>query len=249
MYVLVHTVYGDGMASTEPPGDHRDGPGESGVDAAPGSLLQALDEGPARLGAGDVAAAQRRRMLAAMVATAAEKGYAATTVADVVARARVSRATFYDQFADKGDCFLAAFSACAQSLARTLRDGIGPESRLTPRARVHATFTAYLADLAAFPEGAHVCLVEVHAAGPLAAEARRAAQARFAAVLRDLHRALADDGEPVRPLTDFDFEALVGAVSSLVTTRVAAGAAADLPLLVEPLERFLLTYFGLDPPL
>ena len=163
-----------------------------------------------------------------------------------MARARVSRATFYDQFADKGDCFLAAFSACADNLAGALRAGARPGTPTPARQRVRATFDAYLADLAAFPEGAYVCLVEVQAAGPLAAEARRAAQGRFALVLHDLHRGLADAGEPVRPLTDFDFEALVGAVSSLVTTRVAAGATADLPELAAPLERFLLTHFGLE---
>jgi TetR/AcrR family transcriptional regulator len=214
------------------------------ADPATNPLLRALDEGPARLSAGEVAAAQRRRMLAAMVAAVAEKGYVAVAVTDVVARARVSRATFYDQFADKNDCFLAAVHACADSLAATMHDGVA--EGLTPRERVRATFDTYLGDLAAFPEGARVCLVEVHAAGPLAAESRRRIQARFAELLRALHDGLDRAGEPVRPLTDFDYEALVGAVSSLVTNRVATGAAADLPDLAEPLERFLLTHFGLD---
>jgi AcrR family transcriptional regulator len=208
-------------------------------------VLRPLDEGPARLAAGDVAAAQRRRMLAAMVAAADEKGYVGVAVADVVARARVSRATFYEQFADKNDCFLAAFHACAENLTATTRDGVGPD--LTPRQRVRATFDSYLGGLAAFPEGARVCLVEAHAAGPSAAEARREVQQRFAALLRDLHDALADAGEPVRPLSDFDYEALVGAVSSIVTNRVAAGATAELPSLAPRFEAFLLTHFGLAP--
>lgn len=208
-------------------------------------VLQPLDEGPARPSSGDVAAAQRRRMLAAMVSAVADKGYVAVAVADVVARARVSRATFYEQFADKRDCFLAAFQACTDSLTVTMRDGVGAEP--DARRRVRATFDTYLGDLAAFPEGARVCLVEVYAAGPEGAEARRRVQKHFAGALRSLHRDLAAAGEPVRPLTDFDFEALVGAVSSIVTNRVAAGAAAELPDLAPRLERFLLTHFGLEP--
>jgi hypothetical protein len=47
-----------------------------------------------------------------------------------------------------------------------------------------------------------------------------------------------------RELTDFDFEALVGAISSLATNRVAAGDAARLPELLDPLEAFVLQHFG-----
>jgi TetR/AcrR family transcriptional regulator len=212
----------------------------------PNPVLRPLDEGPARLSTGDVAAAQRRRMLAAMVTAVAEKGYSGVAVADVVARARVSRASFYAQFADKHDCFLAAFHTCVDNLNTTLRAGVAPD--LPARERVRATLRTYLGDLADFPEGARVCLVEVHAAGPLAAAARREVQQGFARVLRGLHQALAAEGEPVRPLTEFDFEALVGAISSIVTNRVASGASADLPALAEPLERFLLDHYGLDAP-
>src|SRR6516164_10070200 len=53
--------------------------------------------------------AQRARMLDAMVQSVAEKGYARVAVADVVERAGVSRKTFYEQFANKEECFLAAY--------------------------------------------------------------------------------------------------------------------------------------------
>src|ERR1700761_8154472 len=54
---------------------------------------------------------QRERLFAAMVATVAEKGYEATTVADLVELSGVSRSAFYRHFADKQACFLAAVEA------------------------------------------------------------------------------------------------------------------------------------------
>jgi AcrR family transcriptional regulator len=52
---------------------------------------------------------QRERLIAAMAEVCAEKGYAATSVADVTRRAAVSTASFYRQFADKQECMLASF--------------------------------------------------------------------------------------------------------------------------------------------
>ena len=54
---------------------------------------------------------QRERLFAAMVATVAEKGYEATTVADLVKLSGVSRSAFYRHFADKEECFLTAAEA------------------------------------------------------------------------------------------------------------------------------------------
>jgi AcrR family transcriptional regulator len=207
-------------------------------------LLGALAEGPARLPADQVAASQRRRLLAAMVAAVAEKGYVNVAVADVVGRAHVSRASFYEQFADKTDCFVAAYRACADHLVGDLRqrDPTGAPARR----RLHHLLARYLDALAAFPEGARVFLVEIHAAGPGAARQRRQIQLDFVGLLRDLHRALAGAGEPVRPLDDFAFEALVAAISSLATSAVAGGDLTRLGDLLGPIETFVLTHFGLD---
>ena len=207
------------------------------------TMLSALGEGPARLAPAEVTASQRRRMLAAMVAAVAEKGYLDVVVGDVVRRARVSRATFYDQFADKTDCFIAAFDACVDGIVGTLRTG-APKT-LAPRPRLRRLLESYLGELATFPEGARVCLVEIYAAGPEAARHRQRVQRDFVALLRNLHAAFVSAGETDgRQLTDFDLEALVGAISSLATNRVAAGDAGRLPELLEPLEAFVLKNFG-----
>lgn len=192
----------------------------------------------------DVAAWQRQRMLTAMVAAVAEKGYTNVAVADVVQRARVSRATFYEQFEDKTDCFVAAFHMCVDGFVEKLRrrNPPGPPARR----RLHILLETYLGEMAEFPDGARVCLVEMYAVGPRAALHRRQIQLDFVALLQEMHAGLAEAGEPVRELTDFDFEALVGAISSLATNKVAAGDAADVPAMLDQVERFVLNNFGLD---
>lgn len=214
-------------------------PGETGE-----GLLGALAEGPARLSPDGVAASQRRRMLAAMVAAVAEKGYVRVAVSDVVSRARVSRATFYEHFTHKADCFVAAFHAAADNLVAQLTpQGTEPKA---PRERLRTLIGSYLSALAAFPEEARVLLVEIYAAGATAALHRQQIQLDFAGLLRDVHAALAEAGEPVRRLGDFDFEALVGAIGGLATNWAAAGRATDLPELTAPLEAFVLGHFGLE---
>jgi AcrR family transcriptional regulator len=100
-----------------------------------------------------VARNQRERLIAAMAEACAEKGYADTSVADVVKRAGVSSVTFYEQFADKRDCLLATHR---QLLVRLLEaiDAAG--------APLHTA----LALLASDPPSARLLTVEILAAGP-----------------------------------------------------------------------------------
>ena len=68
-----------------------------------------LPRGRHKLDPVQVAASQRARLFSAMASVTAAKGYAATTVADLLAAAGVSRETFYEQFRSKLDCFEQAF--------------------------------------------------------------------------------------------------------------------------------------------
>src|SRR6266705_5391323 len=67
-----------------------------------------LPRGRSRLPLPAVRASQRERLLRSVIAAVSESGYLAVTIADIVRRAKVSRAAFYAHFADKEDCFLAA---------------------------------------------------------------------------------------------------------------------------------------------
>src|SRR5438309_7877518 len=63
-----------------------------------------------------VEASQRQRLLYGVTTTVAEKGYGPTTIGDITARAGVSKKTFYEHFADKLACFLAAHDVGAQAM-------------------------------------------------------------------------------------------------------------------------------------
>src|SRR4051794_20660428 len=117
-----------------------------------------------------VEASQRTRLLEAVGRAVAERGYAAATIDDVVGRAGVSKKTFYDHFADKQDCFLAAYEAASEELLRRVAEA--QEGDLDWRERTRAGIAAYLRWLAGDPALARVYLVEVAAAGPVALERR-----------------------------------------------------------------------------
>src|SRR3954449_6066659 len=83
-------------------------------------VKQVLPRGRHALPAEEVRASQRERLLAAMLESVGEHGYAATTVPAVVAGARVSRNAFYELFDDKTDCFLALCDELAGQLLDAL---------------------------------------------------------------------------------------------------------------------------------
>jgi AcrR family transcriptional regulator len=104
------------------------------------------------------------------------------TVSDVTGHAGVSRRTFYDQFGDKNDCFLAAFDAISGRLLRAVATGAGRAG--TWPERVRGSLTAMLELLVAEPASARVALVEVLSAGRPALERRDALLDRLAGMLQ-----------------------------------------------------------------
>jgi AcrR family transcriptional regulator len=88
-------------------------PDRRGADRAPVPLYQRLPHGPHRLGSEAVLRNQRTRMHGAMVEAVAMHGYERTSVKQVVGLAGVSRRSFYEQFANKQDCFLATYDLIA----------------------------------------------------------------------------------------------------------------------------------------
>lgn len=172
-----------------------------------------------------VVASQRARLLWAMANSVAEKGYAKTSVADVLRRARVSRETFYEQFSSKEDCFLATFDKAAEILLGRLAGMAGERVAGDGFERL---VTAYLDAIASEPAYARIYLVEAHAVGPEAVRRRAAIQGRFSDALAGVLGARA-------PHERFACEVLVAAVGSMVSTKLALGEHATLHELKEPI--------------
>src|ERR1022692_3547086 len=85
-------------------------------------LYKRLPHGPHGLGREAVTRHQRARLYGGMAESVYQRGYAATSVADVIALAGVSRRAFYEQFSNKEACFLATYDAfVAASRKRILR--------------------------------------------------------------------------------------------------------------------------------
>jgi AcrR family transcriptional regulator len=192
-----------------------------------------LPRGPHNLTRADVLSSQRQRMTDAMAATVAAKGYAATTVGDVVAGAGVSRKTFYEHFRDKEECFLAAFEAGVETLLAAIvaaePEQPGWEGMLRARVR------AYLETLAARPEFARTFMLEVFAAGPHALERRAQVHERFAHLIADLYAQTELEFPELPAVPDPIWTAAVGALNELVTVHVRQGLTERLPELEDTL--------------
>lgn len=186
-----------------------------------------------------VARSQRERLLDAAVDVVAEKGYRATTVADLTKAAGVSRTTFYELFDDKEACFLAAYDAAADVLAR--RVGAAFETQDAWPDRVRAGLMAMLESLAAEPQVARLALVDVGSAGPRAQRRYRAALQRMTPFF-DEGRDFAPGGRGLPANTS---RMAIGSVTGLVADEIEAGRADQLPeLLPEVLFATLVPYVG-----
>jgi AcrR family transcriptional regulator/DNA-binding MarR family transcriptional regulator len=185
--------------------------------------LERLRPGRDSLSRDKVDGIQRARILAAMGEVVAEQGLGAATVATVVAKAGVSRRTFYELFADREECFLAAFDhAIALASAAVL-----PEYGCVGgwRERVRAGLAALLRFLDEEPDLGALCVVHSLGAGPVALARRKQIVDALIAVVdegRDTPARGSRKGTPLAPLTA---EGVVGAVLAVIHARLVSRSA------------------------
>jgi AcrR family transcriptional regulator len=189
-----------------------------------------------------VVRSQRDRMLDAMAQVCAAGGYGAATVEAVTARAGVSRRTFYDQFKDRDECFLAAYDAIlAQFLERVL--AAYGQAELDWAKRVRSAIGAMLSFLASEPAFARMCIVEVLAAGECALERYDAAVGALAGLL-DNGRARMPDGDELPGGIAAD---MVEGGAFLIREQILAGRTDQLESLLPDLTyATLVPYLGPD---
>jgi AcrR family transcriptional regulator/DNA-binding MarR family transcriptional regulator len=183
---------------------------------------------------------QRSRMLSSAVQVVSELGYQRMSVARIAGRARVSRRTFYDVFSDREDCFLAAFDEAVTRAQTLVEDAYGQEHGAW-RERVRAGLSALLVFLDEQPEMRSLLIVDALQAGPRVLRAR-------AEILEQLGTAVHEDGSRAKSAREFPpltGEGVVGAVFSVLHTRLLADRSASLVELLNPLMAMVvLPYLG-----
>jgi AcrR family transcriptional regulator len=196
----------------------------------------------------EVRAAQRERLLRAVIAAVATMGFGDVTVADIVRGARVSKAAFYAHFADKEECFLTATREGGQLMinrvtaaARRLPADTSSEDSL--RASV-AAFLDFLVDEPAF---ARAFYVDMPAAGPRAVGRIEAAQHNFARLNQSWHERARRD-HPDWPAVPYQaYYALAGATTELLRVQVRRGEVAAMPGLEDTLVALHLAVLAARP--
>jgi AcrR family transcriptional regulator len=180
-------------------------------------------------------------MLRAMARAVAERGYEDVSVADVVEAAGVSRSTFYEEFASKEECLLAAYDALLERLVTQVFAAYETESRWPDQVR--AGLEALLGALAEQPDVARMATVEIPAAGPEAHRRYREAIGRFVSFFLD-GRKLSGRGERLPKETEL---MAVGGAEAIIFDEVVAGRAEGLrELLPDILFAVLVPYLGPD---
>jgi AcrR family transcriptional regulator len=186
-----------------------------------------------------VADIQRSRLLAAAVRAVNELGWANTTVADIVARSRVSRRTFYETFANRDECLAAMLEDILGVVAGDL-SGEDLEG-LAWVERVRKGLWTILSFLDREPVLARVCVVQALSGSPEVLARREAILGRLADVV--------DEGRLGNPraarCTPLTAEGLVGAAFGIVYARLLKGERRALTcLLGELMGMIVLPYLG-----
>jgi AcrR family transcriptional regulator len=194
------------------------------VDEAEAKRARRLPPGPHGLPPELVERNQRERLIAAMAEVCAEKGYGATSVADVVGRAGVSTASFYRQFTDRRECMLVSFEELFGRLLEAIEGTCAAEAK--PAAKTGAGIATAASLLAADPPTARLLTVEIAAVGVEGVELQHEAIDRLAARLREVRGSAAKDSPPEDPASSPEWAA-VAAMVALVARRVAEGRSAD----------------------
>lgn len=178
---------------------------------------------------------QRRRIVDAMIESCAEKTYAATTITDIVARAHISRTTFYKHFEDKRSCFDAAIEFCISELQEVAAAAHAPGDPPGDAARRAAT--AVVEALAARPGLAQLLTGDAMAVDPGAIERYRGATVPALEALWN-H----DGGRSADAHTDPRLA--FGQAQVLILNQIATGKAKRLPELLPEIVYLAVSPYG-----
>lgn len=198
---------------------------------------------PGRSGDRDAARrGQRERLFAAIVASCEARGYDATSVEDLLRASGVSRATFYELFDDKLDCFRAAEDELVAAAISAVADELGGEG---DGARPRAALEAFIRVLVAQPAAARMCMVESYAAGETGISPVRRAIDWIILLGRDaVEQMPGREGMPPELL-----RGIIGGIYQVIYSRLLERREAELPDLVPGLWEWAMSFPSPPRPL
>jgi AcrR family transcriptional regulator len=175
-----------------------------------------------------------RRLLDAMAHCVSVKGYAATTIADIAAEARVSKRTFYEQFTTKAQCLIALYEAASRQALQVLKGAIDPAQDW--HQQVEQALRAYFDCMASNPVLMRTLFIEMLALGPEGLAARRRAYRDLAELILQV---VGPDVAKAERLPASLATAIVGGINELVLQAIEEDRVDRLHELTEPSARLV----------
>ncbi len=182
---------------------------------------------------------QRERLLRAAALEFAQRGYGGASSESISRRAAMSKATFYEHFANKEECMLALSDLATRAIQQTMARAAGNAPTQDAQERMKAGTRAFLTSVSERPEFAQTLLVEIIGAGPRAAGRRDQLIQAFADVLDAENAAAARRGLIGRFASPHDAFAAVGAITELVSRQVRLGVPPDVLDLAPVIDRLI----------
>jgi AcrR family transcriptional regulator len=170
---------------------------------------------------------QRTRLMDAMAELTAEKGYAAVTIAEIVARGSVAKRTFYEYFEDKEACFKAAGQHLMASVVQAITIPHDPDQNLFRRAE--SSIRGLVQILAARPAYTRAFVVEFWAAGANLVEARLENDRTIAQLLVAFSREVAAHQPDAESVSEAHALAVIEAIGGYIYRIVFTEGAEKLP--------------------
>jgi len=163
----------------------------------------------------------RRRLLDGLADSLAQRGYRATTVADIVRSARTSKRTFYDRFAGKDACFLELLAANEETLRTQIRAAVDPDADW--RAQIRSAVDAYITHIAERPAITLSWIRELPSLGAAARPVQRRGLHLLTALLVELTGSAGFRRAGLPPLTAPLAVILLGGIRELTALAVEDG--------------------------
>lgn len=211
--------------------------GGLGVTRSIAPIYQRLPRGPHHLGPKEVARHQRLRMHGAMVEAVAINGYADTSVKQIIGLAGVSRRAFYEQFANKQECFLATFDLIAGRAVKRVNDGYR-SSNGDLEQRMSAAVGELTDEIDSNVKGAGLAIVQAQTAGAAGLARLRRATSTFEQMLASSFAHAPDAGPLPVPI----IRGIVGGVHEATSLRLRTGCPEEIPALSEEIVRWTLLF-------